>query len=53
MADGFTSYEGGAALWIVYHNHGTTHVRALSETIALMRFMAKYPNYQVRKIVKA
>lgn len=53
MADGFTSYEGGAILWIVYHNHGTTFVRALTESIALARFMAKYPNYQVRDIKKA
>lgn len=50
MADGFTSYEGNAVLWRVYHNHGTTHVHAISETIALMRFMAKYPTYSVRKI---
>ena len=40
MADGFTSYEGNALLWIVYHNHGTTHVHALTESIALARFMA-------------
>ena len=52
MVDGFTSYEGGASLWIVYHNQGTTHVYALSESVALARFMAKYPNYQVRKIEK-
>lgn len=52
MPDGFTSYEGGAALWIVYHNQGTTHVHALSESVALMRFMAKYPNRKVIKIVK-
>jgi hypothetical protein len=50
MADGFTSYEGNAVLWTVYHNHGTTHVHAATESIALMRFMAKYPNYQVRDI---
>ena len=50
MADGFTSYEGNAVLWTVYHNHGTTHVHAPTESIALMRFMAKYPNYQVRAI---
>ena len=50
MADGFTSYEGNAVLWRVYHNHGTTLVRATTESIALMRFIAKYPNYQVRYI---
>lgn len=50
--DGFTSYEGNAVLWVVYHNQGTTFVHATSETIALMRFMAKYPDRQVRKIVR-
>ena len=49
--DGFSSYEGGAKLWTVYHNHGTTHVHALTEAVALQRFMAKYPNYIVSKIV--
>lgn len=53
MPDGFTSYEGNASLWRVYHNHGTTFVHATSEAIALMRFMVKYPNYQVKKIEKA
>ena len=52
MADGFTSYESGAYMWRVYHNHGTTIVRAMSEAIALQRFMAKYPNYSVREIKK-
>lgn len=53
MADGFTSYEGNAVRWIVYHNHGTTCVRATTEAIALQRFMAKYPNYSVRDIKRA
>lgn len=52
MVDGFTSYEGNAVLWTVYHNHGTTFVHALSEAIALQRFMAKYPTYVVTKIVR-
>lgn len=52
MADGFTSYEGNAASWLVYHNHGTTIVHATSEAIALQRFMAKYPTYKVSKIVR-
>ena len=52
MLDGFTSCEGNAVRWTVYHNHGTTFVYATSEAIALMRFMAKYPNYQVSKIVR-
>ena len=50
MADGFTSYEGNAVLWVVYHNQGTTFVHATSEAIALQRFMAKYPNLSVREI---
>lgn len=53
MADGFTSYEGNAVLWRVYHNHGTTLVHATTESIALARFMAKYPNYQVKDIKRA
>ena len=52
MLDGFTSYEGSAVRWTVYHNAGTTFVYATSESIALTRFMAKYPNYSVRKIVR-
>lgn len=50
--DGFNSYEGSAKLWIVYHDQGTTHVHATSEAIALQRFMAKYPNRTVKKIVR-
>lgn len=53
MPDGFSSYEGNAKLWIVYHDQGTTLVRATSEAIALQRFMAKYPNRSVRKIERA
>lgn len=53
MADGFTSYEGNAVLWIVYHNQGTTHVHATCEAIALQRFIAKYPDRQVRDIKRA
>lgn len=51
--DGFTSYEGNAVLWCVYHNHGTTFVHACTESIALARFTMKYPNYQVRNIKRA
>ena len=50
MFDGFTSYEGSAILWRVTHNQGTTHVHAMSESIALQRFMARYPNFKVIKI---
>ena len=50
MYDGFSTYEGGAKLWVVYHNGGTTHVHATSEAIALQRFMAKYPDKRVSKI---
>lgn len=53
MLDGFTSSEGNAVAWRVYHNRGTTIVRATSEAIALQRFMAKYPTYVVSKIVRA
>ena len=53
MPDGFTSHEGNATLWIVYHDRGTTHVYATSEAIALARFLAKYPNYSVREIKRA
>lgn len=53
MADGFTSYEGNAVRWRVTHNCGSTIVYATSESIALMRFMAKYPNYKVRDIKRA
>lgn len=53
MADGFTSYEGNAVLWVVYHDQGTTHVHATSEAIALQRFMTKYPNRTVKKVVRA
>jgi hypothetical protein len=53
MLDGFSSYEGGSVSWIVYHNHGTTIVHANTESIALARFMAKYPNYQVKDIKRA
>ena len=52
MPDGFTSYEGGAYLWTVHHDQGTTHVHALSESVALMRFMAKYPQRKVKKITR-
>ena len=48
--DGFTSYEGSAFLWVVYHDRGTTFVHATSEAIALARFMAKFPDRNVRKI---
>ena len=50
MYDGFTSSEGNAVRWIVYHNRGTTFVRATTESIALARFMAKYPDYKVKEI---
>ncbi len=53
MADGFSSYEGNAVRWIVYHNTGTTFVYATSEAIALQRFMAKYPDKKVREIKRA
>ena len=53
MLDGFSSYEGTAKKWKVYHDQGTTFVHATSEAIALQRFMAKYPNRKVKKIERA
>ena len=53
MADGFNSYESNSKTWRVIHDHGTTFVHAFSEAIALQRFLAKYPNYSVRKIERA
>ena len=53
MPDGFTSYDRGDILWVVYHNQGTTRVYAANEATALMRFLAKYPNYSVREIKRA
>ena len=50
MADGFTSYEGTAVRWVIYHDRGTTFVYATSEMIALQRFMARYPERSVRKV---
>lgn len=52
MPDGFNSYEGNAVTWTVYHDKGTTIVHACSEASALQRFMAKYPNLSVIKIVR-
>lgn len=52
MYDGFTSIEAGAVRWEVYHSRGTTYVYAKTESIALARFMAKYPTYQVKDIKK-
>ena len=52
MPDGFSSYEGSAVRWTVHHDQGTTFVYATSESIALMRFMEKYPSRKVRKIVR-
>lgn len=50
MYDGFTSFEGDSVLWVIYHNRGTTHVHAKNESIALQRFMTKYPTYLVKDI---
>lgn len=51
MLDGFSSFEGNSKSWMVYHNEGSTIVHATSEAIALYRFIAKYPNRTVKKIV--
>ena len=46
-------FFGLLVLWIVYHDQGTTHVHATCESIALQRFMAKYPTKKVRDIKRA
>ena len=48
--DGFTSYEGNAVRWRVTYVGGSTFVMAQCESIALQRFMAKFPNRSVLKI---
>lgn len=53
MYDGFSSYEHNAVRWRVYHNEGTSIVYATTESIALTRFMAKYPNKNVKDIKRA
>ena len=53
MYDGFTRYEGGAVMWRVHSDHGVTSVYALNETVALQRYMAKYPDHSVIKIERA
>ena len=49
---GFTSFEGNAICWTICHDQGTTYIYALNESVALMRFMAKYPNCKVEDIKK-
>lgn len=49
--DGFDRYYGGDKMWEVVHNRGTTIVRAPSEAIAVQRFLAKYPNSNIRKVI--
>ena len=53
MTDGFSSWEANALMWRVYHNNGQTIVYATTESIALSRFLAKYPNYIVSDIKRA
>lgn len=53
MADGFTTYERGDVIWVVYHDQGSTRVYAANEADALVRFLAKYPTRSVRKIIRA
>ena len=47
---GFDHYEGDAKLWRVTHNQGSDFVHAPSEALAIQRYMAKYPNRQIRKV---
>ena len=53
MPDGFSSHGADDVPWIVYTNTGTVTVYAPSEAVALQRFMAKYPDRKVNKIVRA
>ena len=53
MVDGFTSHNGGDCMYTVTHNHGTTSVFAPNEAVALARFTAKYPSYQVYDVKKS
>ena len=39
---------GGDKMWEVYHNRGSTHVHAPSEAVAIQRFLAKYPDANIR-----
>lgn len=48
--DGFTYIGAGDVRWEVHHNGGTTFVYAPTESIALARFMAKYPNARILDI---
>ena len=52
MVDGFHSYEAGAKLYKVTHDKGTTLVYATNETLALQRFIAKYPERTVYSVKK-
>lgn len=47
---GFSHYEGNAVLWKVTHNEGVDFVHALSETLALQRYQAKYLDRKIFKI---
>ncbi len=53
MVDGFTHHGAGDVAWRVFTNTGTVTVYAPSEAIALQRYLAKYPNSKVSKVVRA
>lgn len=49
---GFTRFEGDAICWTICHDQGTTYIYASKESVALRRFMAKYPNCKVKDVKK-
>lgn len=50
--DGFSYHYAGDVRWEVKHKQGTTSVYAPSESVAIQRFMAKYPDKVILKVVK-
>ena len=47
---GFDHYEGGCKLYRVTHKRGSDFVHAPNEMLAMQRYMAKYPDREIRKI---
>lgn len=48
--EGFSIRHPGDKRWAVYHKGGNTFVYAPSEAIAIVRFLAKYPDKTVLKV---
>ena len=49
---GFDIHYADDVMWEVYYNGGTKIVYAPSEAVAIQRFLAKYPNATIRKVIK-